>query len=120
MLRFGTAPFLECSSKGDKRFSAFYAKILPGDCMSIEDIYQAAKVFEDGSTKLSWRDAKGRKCVNQEYVKKLYSHLWDRYFIENPHLLEVIKQFNGFSDMFGQKGHCCQAEEIWRIRNEKR
>ena len=27
MIKIGEAPFLECSSKGDKRFSAFYARI---------------------------------------------------------------------------------------------
>ena len=115
MLKFGEEPFLECSSKGDKRFSAFYAKWRG---KSIEDRYQAAKVFEDGSTGLSWKEAKGKKPVNAEVVRGYYSALWDHYFEENPELLEVIKQYNGFSDIFGQEGHACQAEEIYRIRHE--
>lgn len=118
MLRFGQKPFLECSSKGDRRFSAFYARLKEYDKRSIEDIYQASKIFEGGITGLGWQEAKGKKCLNKEHVKWLYSKLWDIYFQENPHLLEVIKQYNGFSDIFGQKGHCCQAEEIWRIKND--
>ena len=77
MLRFGKEPFLECSSRGDKRFSALYAKV---GGSSIEDQYQAFKVFEDGSTGLSREEAKGRKAVNQEEARALYSQLWDEYF----------------------------------------
>jgi hypothetical protein len=115
MIRHGEAPFLECSSRGDKRFSAFHAKV---NGKSIEDHYQAAKVFEDGATGLSWKEAKGKKAVNQEECAALYSKLWDQYIVENPHLLEVLKKVSGLSDMFGQKGHCCQATELWRIRNQ--
>jgi hypothetical protein len=116
MLKFGTAPFLECSSKGDKRFSAFYARLSAYNFASIEEIYQAAKKFEGGFTGLSIMKAKGRKPINQDACKELYSNLWDSYFHQEPQLLEVIKQFNGFSDIYGQVGHCCQAEEIYRIR----
>jgi hypothetical protein len=112
MLKFGEAPYLECSSKGDKRFSAFYAKV---NGNSIETIYQGRKVFEDGSTGLSWKEAKGKKPINPIEVRYLYSKLWDIYFEQNPELLEIIKQYKGFSDIFGQEGHACQAEEIYRI-----
>lgn len=117
MIRFGEEPFLECSSKGDKRFSAFYARLKRNAevIKSIEEWYQYTKVFEDGSTGLDWRQAKGRKAVNQEYCRKVYSHLWDLYFQENPELLDVIKEYKGFSDIFGQEGHACQAEEVYRI-----
>lgn len=116
MIRHGEAPFLECSSKGDKRFSAFYAKFSSGK--SIEDIYQGFKEF-DGKKGLSWREAKGRKADNQEQAAKLYSALWDIYIRHNPHLLEVLKQATGLSDIFGQPDHVCQATELWRIRNEQ-
>lgn len=117
MLKFGTEPFLECSSKGDKRFSAFYAKV---NGKSIEDHYQSAKIFEDGSTGLHWKDAKGRKPVNLKQCRDLYEYLWHRYFKENPELLDVIKNYNGFSDIFGQEGHVCQAEEVYKIWNASR
>ena len=116
MIKHGEAPYLECSSRGDKRFSAFYARLKAYDNRSIEEIYQAAKVFEDGSTGLSWRQAKGRKPVNIDEVRRLYTYLWDMYIIENPELLQVLLDASGVSDMFGQKGHQCQATELWRIR----
>jgi len=115
MIRHGDPPYLECSSKGDKRFSAFYARV---NGRSIEEIYQNSKVFEDGSTNLGWRGAKGRKAVNQAEVLELYSRLWDQYIAENPHLLAVLKAATGVSDIFGQPGKACQATELWRIRNQ--
>ena len=118
MLKFGEEPFLECSSKGDKRFSAFYARVENGTIRSIEDWYQGFKRFEDGGVGLSWREAKGRVAINQSEARKMYSWLWDVYFRQNPELYDVIKQYRGFSDIFGQEGHACQAEEIYRIRKE--
>lgn len=115
MIRHGKPPYLECSSKGDRRFSAFFAKV---GGSTIEDLYQAAKKFEDGSTGLSWREAKGRKPVNISEVRQYYSDLWDIYIGQHPELLDVLKQASGLSDMFGQEGHCCQATELWRIRNK--
>ena len=117
MIRHGKPPYLECSSKGDKRFSAFYARIKGRGNQRIEDIYQAAKVFEDGTTGLCWKRAKGRKAINQEEVTQLYSKLWDEYIAENPELLHVLHQATGVQDLFGQPNHCCQATELWRIRN---
>lgn len=118
MLRYGTTPFLECSSKGDKRFSAFFARLNKYNNRSIEEIYQAAKVFVNGDTDLNWRDAKGRKPINVDEVTKLYATLWDEYIDENPELLEVIKQASGLSDIFGQTNSNCQATELWRIRRK--
>lgn len=116
MIQHGVAPFLECSSRGDRRFSAFAARIRARGNRSIEDIYQAAKRFADGSTNLTWRQAKGRQAVNQAECAELYAQLWDEYIAENPHLLAVLLVASGLSDMFGQPGHCCQATELWRIR----
>jgi len=119
MIRFGAAPYLECSSKGDRRFSAFYAR--PSICggASIEEAYQAAKVFANGATGLSWQSAKGRTdCVNTKLVRKLYARLWDIYIEEHPELRAVLTAAAGLSDVFGQPGHACQAEELWRIRDD--
>lgn len=113
MIRHGIAPFLECSSRGEKRLSAFYARV---DGQSIEDQYQAAKVFSDSSTGLGWREAKGKRAVNMTECAALYSTLWDQYIAEHPELLTLICSASGLSDMFGQPGHCCQATELWRIR----
>lgn len=116
MIKHGEPPYLECSSRGARYFSAFYALV---NGKTIEEQYQACKEFEDGSTGLSVREAKGRRAVNQEECAALYSRLWDQYIEENPNLLVVLKRVTGLSDMFGQEGHVCQATELWRIRNEK-
>ncbi len=118
MLRFGEPPYLECSGKGDRRFSAFSARINGRGGRSIEEVYQAAKVFADGSTGLAWQQAKGKSCVNIVRVRALYRQLWDEYISENLHLVAVLMKATGVSDVFGQAGHACQAEELWRIRAE--
>lgn len=115
MIKHGRAPYLECSSQGDRRFSPFFAYV---GRQSIEDAYQAAKIFEDGTTGLGWREAKGRRPINPERCARLYSKLWDQYISEHPWLIEVLKAATGLSDMFGQPGSPCQSTELWRIRNE--
>lgn len=120
MIVHGEEPFIECSSKGDKRFSAFFARIKGRGGRSIEEIYQAAKVFNDDGfirTGLTWRAAKGRTPVNAKEVRELYSKLWDEYIEENPNLIDALCEAQGVSDIFGQQGHACQATELWRIRN---
>ena len=115
MIRVGEAPYLECSSAGDKRFSAFYARV---GSRSIEEIYQAAKVFEGSKTGLHWRRAKGRKAVNGDAVSLLYRELWRIYLDLNPALWQVLCDATGLSDRFGQPGHNCQAAVLWDLRNE--
>lgn len=119
MVKHGSPPYLECSTHGDRRFSAFCARLEGRGRKSIEEIYQAAKVFEGGVTGLTWQEAKGRVPINGEEVARLYSQLWDEYIDENPHLLDVLKMVSGVSDKFGQRGHMCQATELWRIRCER-
>ena len=118
MIVIGYPPYLECSSRGDKRFSAFYARIVRRRNQSIEEIYQAAKVFPNGDTGLSWREAKGRVPVNCIDVQKLYALLWDEYIEEKPQLIPILINATGLSDMFGRHNHACQAVELWRIRNK--
>ena len=120
MVRVGKFPMLECSSKGDKRFSAFYARIRKLGGKSIEELYQGAKIFEDGSTGLSPREAKGKKAVNMEYCAKLYDELWELYLNENPELIDVLKKYEGYSDMFGKPGCQCQALSIYKYMDKIR
>lgn len=116
MVRHGTAPFLECSSRGDKRFSAFYARVR-GKC--IEQWYQEAKDLGDAEANatLTWKERQGLPAVNAEECHQLYASLWDEYIADNPGLLPVLKAQTGLADVFGKEGHCCQATELWRIRN---
>ncbi|ARK07470.1 hypothetical protein LAV_00070 [Sphingobium phage Lacusarx] len=113
MIKHGAPPYLECSSAGDRRFSAFYARV---GGKTIEEQYQAAKVFRNGDTGLSIKEAKGFRPVNAKEVAQLYAELWDRYMAEHPHLLPIIVVAAGLSDRFGRPGSVCQATELWRIR----
>ncbi len=67
-------------------------------------------------TGLDWRAAKGRKPINIAECATLYARLWDEYLAENPHLGPVLTAASGIQDTFGQRGHQCQAIELWRIR----
>lgn len=118
MLQRGKPPFLECSSNGDKRFSAFYACIKGRNGATIEQIYQGAKVFSDGSTGLHWKEAKGRKPANCIEVTNLYYLLWVEYLDENPYLLDILKEQSGLQDIYGIEGNQCQADILWRIINK--
>lgn len=110
---------LECSSKGDKRFSAFYARVsIKGVEKSIECWYQYAKRDEYGRV-----PGKGKKVdymINPFNGHKLpatclsdfYTCLWIRYFNTRPELLEYAKGFDEFNDMFRGKCINCQADII--------
>lgn len=118
MIRHGLPPYLECSSRGEKRLSAFYARV---NGASIERAYQAAKIISVmGTRSAGWpiNVAKGRRADNDAEVRKLYSALWDQYIDQHPDLLKMICEAPGLSDMFGRPGSVCQATELWRIRSE--
>jgi len=66
MIRHGEPPYFECSTVGDRRFSAFVARIAGRGHLAIEHIYQAAKVFEDDHAGLSIMEAKGRCAKRQK------------------------------------------------------
>ena len=117
MLQRGQHPYLECSSRGEKRLSAFYARPSCLNGASIEEAYQAMKVFEDGTTGLTWQQAKGRRAVNARACASAYIVWWVDYIQENPDLLDLICKASGLSDMFGKEGNVCQADVLWDIRN---
>lgn len=120
---------LECSSKGDKRFSAFYAKTTVfGKYDSIENHYQSVKCKFDNK-KYGVRCKKGEhvdyiiignKNLHPRFLTPFYKLLWCKYLDENPELVEYAKQFDEFNDMF--KGHSinCQADVIRQYIKEGR
>jgi hypothetical protein len=115
MIKFGKAPYLECSTRGDRRFSAFCARPKSLGGWSIEEAYQAMKVFGDGTTGLSWREAKGRYPINMDECKAAYDRWWTEW-VDEQGLLPVLRRASGLSDMFGKPGSVCQAEVLWRLR----
>lgn len=116
MIRVGTAPYLECSSRGDKRFSAFYAKPKCLKGKSIEEAYQGTKII-NGHSGLTWREAKGKQAENPRECAAYYKEWWKEYIIEND-FLHILKAASGLSDIFGQENHLCQAKILWELRNE--
>ena len=116
MLRFGTAPYLECSTRGDRRFSAFVARPTSLRGRSIEEAYQTSKILADGTRPATWREGKGKRATNALELASLYDAWWLEYITEN-NLLPTLRSASGLCDTFGQPGHLCQAEVLWRIRN---
>lgn len=119
MLKRGRSPYLECSTRGGpigQQLSAFKAKIAGRNNQSIETIYQASKIFEDGTTGLHWKQAKGRLAVNQTACTALYEALWRTYMDQHPELWKPIEEATGLCDMFGKEGSVCQADILWKMR----
>ena len=122
---------LECSSKGDKRFSAFYAYInLYGVNDSIEYHYQGCKRFYVQPTKIKGAmpdyyvqptEIKGAMPdyieINNikydlKYLTPFYKLLWVKYLDNHIELVEYAKQFDDFNDIFKGKSINCQADVI--------
>ena len=110
---------LECSSIGDGRFSALYAKVvINGITKSIETWYQEAKRDTKGNI-----PGKGKRVayminpfnghrLSANCLTDFYKILWVRYFHQNPSLLAYAKQFDTFTDSFRGKCINCQADVI--------
>ena len=99
---------LECSSKGDKRFSALYAKVIFDDEYdSIEHHYQKCKRKYNGS-----EVKKGEKpdyiIINQyklpiNFLSPFYKYLWFIYLESHKDLVKYASAFDSFTDMFKGK-----------------
>lgn len=111
---------LECSSRGDRRFSALYATVtIKGKEQSIEQWYQNAKRTADGK-----RAGKGKPFdyiidpftgdkLPAKDASDLYRGLWITYLSKKPDLVEYASQFDEFHDMFrSSKMENCQADVI--------
>ena len=113
---------LQCDSKGDKRYSAFYAKVdVNGKLDSIENHYQLSKRVYGKEAPKSWREMKGikpsyfvigSKMFPNELFSQYYKLLWVKYFDKNPDLYEYACQFDEFVDIFKGKSLNCQADVI--------
>lgn len=98
-----TRPGYEVSSKGDKRFSALFAKMPDG--RSIEMHYQCdVKGYEPGGR--NWRLGKGKPPLDlsKDLVKE-YQKLWEVWAESNQELLLELKVIvlshnNTLTDMF--------------------
>jgi hypothetical protein len=108
----------EVSSKGDRRFSAFYAKLDAFDGDSIEEVYQTDvkgyKTIDEG---------KGKPPLNnmtKEESYEAYKGLWVQWAKENPALIEELRVKSAgkvLTDMFATTD-INQARALSEILNE--
>ena len=109
---------LECSSKGDKRFSAMYAKVEAfGVIDTIEHHYQKSKRDASGQPVKKGQPVDhmvlNRRKYPAEMLTDWYRLLWVKYLDQNPELVEYARQFEEFTDMFRTKNTInCQADVI--------
>ena len=90
----------ECSSRGDRRFSALYARLADG--RTIEEAYQ---LDMKGYRALGndWRLGKGKPPLTKlspEQSWCAYRALWKQYLVENRQLIEVLRPHHVFTDAF--------------------
>jgi hypothetical protein len=116
---------LECSSAGDKRFSALYAAVtLWNKTYTIEEWYQFSKVFGTRRPN-TWQEAKqfGKfmkptECVinhtplDISFLTPWYKLLWLIYLDQNALLVDYASQFDEFHDKFKGRSMNCQADVI--------
>lgn len=121
---------LECSSAGDKAFSAFYACVeVYGINDTIENHYQLSKRFGNFAP-IAARAAKGKQpthfVVNDftyslDMLSMWYKLLWMKYLDKNPMLVDYASQYDDFTDMYkGKNTRNCQADVIRQYIKEGR
>ena len=78
----------ECSSKGDKRFSAFCARMPDG--RTIEEHYQCdVKGYQPGGT--NWRLGKGKPPLDKSKdMWTEYLALWEEWALTHPDLMDEL------------------------------
>jgi hypothetical protein len=83
-------PGYECSSLGDKRFSAFYA-LMP-DSRSVEQHYQCdVKGYDPGGR--NWRLGKGKPPLDPATpLWERYLALWATWAKQHPAEMKVLRQ----------------------------
>ena len=97
---------LECSERGDKRFSPQYATLnIHGQERNIEELYQTAKRTKDGRCAAEGETVDhivdpftGDKLSAKE-APWFYRGLWISYLTQNPELVQYAEQFDAFSNI---------------------
>lgn len=79
----------EVSSRGDRRFSAFVAR-LPSEGRTIEEIYQCdVKGYDPGGT--NWRLGKGKRPLREIDTWTAYLELWRRWADAHPMQMRELR-----------------------------
>ena len=111
MYRWSRYGGYECSSKGDKRFSAFYARI---EGKSIEHIYHT-----DIKGYSSIEEGKGQPPLyhSPEDAYLEYKKLWRKWVLNNWKVFCELKEHPILSDRFANT-HTNQARALAELCNE--
>lgn len=114
----------ECSSKGDSRFSALYAKMPDG--RTIEMWYQCdVKGYDIGGT--NWKLGKGKPPLigfSREQQLEMYISIWRLWALHNIETIQELatkaRELNNgnLSDCFAGKNPINQANALVIILNE--
>jgi hypothetical protein len=112
---------LECSSRGDKRYSAFFAIVnMFGVNDVIERHYQLCKRIGNYAP-TTVKGIKGRKpthiavngvTLEVRFLSQYYKYMWYTYLNSHFDLVEYASRFDDFSDMFKGRSVNCQADVI--------
>jgi hypothetical protein len=111
---------LECSSAGDKRFSALHAIITVFNMTkTIEDHYQQSKLFNYNNKLQTFKDFRFIKKIQHlgykpkgilianttfdvTFLTQWYYSLWYKYLTNNPQLAQYASSFDDFTDKFSK------------------
>lgn len=122
---------LECSSKGDKRFSAFYADVTwAGRTTNIERHYQSSKRFTNKPKKVKGKTPDAVHILSYDrtvewvlpvsFLTQWYKLLWLMYLDNHPELVNYARGYDDYSDMFRGGSINCQADVIKQYVQEGR
>lgn len=120
MIKWARYGGYECSTKGDKRFSALYARLPDG--RTIEMHYQCdVKGYDAGGT--NWKLGKGKPPINSTIdLYEEYLGLWDKWAGSNQDIVEWLFREVGpcgvLSDCFATTG-ISQARALADILNNR-
>ena len=112
---------LECSIRGDRRFSSLFAKVtINGRERSIEEWFQDAKRTADGRKAGKGKPFDyivdpftGDKLPGSE-AQWMYRGLWITYFAKNPELVKYAEQFDEFTNCFNKYRNPEREEDLPR------
>lgn len=117
---------LECSSAGDRRFSAFYAYVdVNGFSAPIEYHYQSCKKNIYGLSAPKGAHVDHIIIINGKklpacFLTPFYKLLWVKYLDAHPELVAYARKFDSFSDRYRGKSINCQADVIQQYVKEGR
>lgn len=91
---------LDCSNKGDIRFSPDYAKV---ECFGVEDTimnhYINAKIDDSKMVlRINYKDMKKEFKYNVKYIDVFYKMLWFKYLEKHPIYIEYAAKFDDYID----------------------